>query len=63
MNKNTMKAMFAICSHNECYESLRLICGCISPLMYSPGRVKKSLYCAVMIDVISTFRLEAFVCF
>jgi len=54
MNENTMKAMFAIRSHNKCYKNLRLICGWSG---------ENSLYCAVLIDVISTIMLKALVCF
>jgi len=40
MNENFMKAVFAIRSHNKCYENLRLICGYVSHLMWNPGQVK-----------------------
>jgi len=39
-HENTMKAMFAIRSHDKCYENLRLICGCISRLMLCSGQMK-----------------------
>ena len=62
MNENTMKAMFAIRSHNKCYENLRYLWLCFASNVQSRSG-ENSLYCAVLIDVISTIRLKALVCF
>ena len=52
-HENTMKAMFAIHSHSKCCENLRLILW----LYFASDVVFRSdgnsLYCAVLIDVIS----------
>ena len=56
MNENTMKAIFAICSHNKFYENLRLICGYVSHLMCSPGQVK--IACIVLYWLILLVQLD-----